>query len=310
MNVSRGFPSDASHRGGFVTIGNFDGVHRGHQSMVATLVERATAAGTPAVVLTFDPHPIRLLRPAESPPSLSTLDGKAELLAGCGIDTVIAYPPTREFLSMSPDEFFQQIVREELDAKGLVEGPNFCFGRDRAGDIDTLRTLCESAGLSLNVVDPVEMDGQLISSSQIRKTIESGDIESAVAMLGHPYRLQGTVARGAGRGTDLGFPTANLHGMETLLPADGVYAAAAVVDATPHPAAVNIGPNPTFGEEARKVEAHVVGFSGELYGRPLAVDLLARIRDVRAFENGESLRRQLMSDIQTVAAVAQDYLGA
>ncbi|MFQ5732162.1 MAG: bifunctional riboflavin kinase/FAD synthetase [Planctomycetaceae bacterium] len=303
MNVSHGFPADDSHRGGYVAIGNFDGVHCGHQNIVAVLVRRARDADVPAVALTFDPHPARLLRPEDSPPALSTLQRKAELLAGCGVDRVIAYPTTREFLAFSPDDFFQRIVRDELDAKGLVEGPNFCFGKDRAGDIALLRTLCDAAGVLLDVVGPVEVDGRLISSSRIRDAITSGNIACAVTMLGHPYRLQGTVTRGAGRGADLGFPTANLTGTETLLPADGVYAGTTALGGEVLPAAVNIGPNPTFGDDAPKLEVHVVGFDGELYGREISVDLLDRIRDVAQFADAAALRKQLQIDIGTAAGI-------
>ncbi|HID22703.1 MAG TPA: bifunctional riboflavin kinase/FAD synthetase, partial [Planctomycetaceae bacterium] len=160
MKLLHGFEAPELYRGGFVSIGNYDGVHRGHQAMVAKLVERARAARVPAVVFTFSPHPIKLLRPNEAPPSLSTLSRKAELLATCGIDCLIAYPTDRELLRLAPEEFFDQIIRNELQASGLVEGPNFFFGHNRAGNVQTLRRLCESAGIELEVVPPLKVGDQ------------------------------------------------------------------------------------------------------------------------------------------------------
>src|SRR5690606_36485403 len=155
MKLLRGFTDRAAYSGGYVSIGNFDGVHRGHQRMISTLVRQSRADGIPAVVMTFDPHPIALLAPGRVPPRLSTLERKAELLEQCGVDVLIAYPTDQAFLNLSPEEFFDRIIRGELDARGLVEGPNFCFGKDRAGDIERLQQLCDASGLTLTVVDAV-----------------------------------------------------------------------------------------------------------------------------------------------------------
>ncbi|NOX53093.1 MAG: bifunctional riboflavin kinase/FAD synthetase, partial [Planctomycetes bacterium] len=211
MKLLHGFEAPELYRGGFVSIGNYDGVHRGHQAMVAKLVERARAAGVPAVVFTFEPHPIRLLRPQQAPPSLSTLDRKAELLAACGIDCLIAYPTDWELLRLTPQEFFERIIRTELQATGLVEGPNFFFGHNRAGNVETLRQLCQQADVDLEVVSPLKIGSQMVSSSRIRRLIAEGAIAEAVKLLGHPYRIRGRVGAGAGRGRRLGFPTANLQ---------------------------------------------------------------------------------------------------
>lgn len=296
-----GFNDELNWRGGFVAIGNFDGVHRGHQSMIGQLVEQARAEKVPAVVLTFNPHPIRLLRPEKAPPSLSTIRRKADLLGHHGVDFVIAYPTNRDLLNLSPREFFDQIVIEKLNARGLIEGPNFFFGRDRAGDTSTLREYCDAAGLRLTIVKPVEHgnDG-LVSSSMIRKDIAAGRIEAAVRLLGHPFQLQGIVAKGAERGRKLGFATANLSKIETLLPKDGVYGGCCTVEGRHYRAAINIGPNPTFAEDHRKVEVHLLDFEGQLYGSMLSVDLLIRIRETKAFDSVEQLKSQIELDVETI----------
>lgn len=305
MNLLRGFEDPAAYRGGFVSIGNFDGVHRGHQSMIAALVRNSRSMGVPAVVFTFEPHPIRILRPERTPPSLSTLERKSELLMRHGVDCVIAYPTDRALLSLTPQEFFQQIIVDELQAQGLVEGPNFCFGRDRAGDISTLQDLCDKAGMVLEIVEPMKLGDTLVSSSAIRSLIAGGEMARAVELLGHPYRVCGTVARGAVRGRSIGFPTANLEDVETLLPCDGVYAGASYFADELYPAAIHLGPNPTFEEDRRKLEVHLVGYDGELYGQRLDVDIFERLRDTRRFEGPDELRRQLQRDVKAVRAVAK-----
>ena len=259
MQLLHGFTAPDVYCGGFVAIGNFDGVHRGHQRMIAALIEQARQQSVPAVVLTFDPHPVALLAPGRVPPSLSTLDRKAELLRDCGVDVVIAYPTDHKLLDLSPEEFFTQVIRSELDARGLVEGPNFCFGKDRAGDVNTLQSLCDRYGLTLTIVEALTADGDaIVSSSAIRRAISEGRIGEAVKMLGHPYRLSGIVEPGAKRGTGLGFPTANFGGVATLLPADGVYAGQCDVDGRTYAAAVHLGPEPHVRgrpEKARSASA-------------------------------------------------------
>ena len=305
MELQRGFDNPAAYRGGYVSIGNFDGVHRGHQSIVSVLVAQARQAGVTAAVLTVDPHPIHLLRPQHAPPSLSTIDRKAELLQGCGVDCVIAYPTDEALLDLTPEQFFERIIRSELNVLGLVEGPNFFFGRDRAGDIETLHSLCDGAGLSLDVVPALQFGDRMVSSSAIRSDIAAGRVSHAVDLLGHPYRLQGNVVKGAERGSVLGFPTANLEQIETLLPADGVYAGMAQVSGTSLAAAVNIGHNPTFDEAMRKVEVHLIDFNGDLYGERLEVDLFERVRDIVQFDSVEALKQQLLNDVEQVRAVAK-----
>ena len=300
MTVLHGFESPTAYRDGFVSIGNFDGVHCGHQAMLAALVSQARSHHAPAVALTFDPHPVELLRPDNIPPRLTTIAHRAELLQQFGVDCVIVLPTTPRFLTMTAEDFFHTIIRTELQARGLVEGPNFFFGRNRAGSITVLRNFCNAFELTLDIIPPVIVDEQLVSSSVIRSLIEAGDLTESVRLLGHPYRLTGIVEQGAQRGRTIGFPTANLGACANLTPGNGVYAATSTIEGTRYPAAVNIGPNPTFGESAKKVEVHLLDFSGDLYGTILNVDFLSRIRDVCRFTSVDELQRQLQLDMAEV----------
>src|SRR5262245_57167688 len=221
------FPSEA--RGGAVSSGNFDGVRRGHVPTVRKRWQCAAACGGPGIVFTFDPHPVRILRPEQCPPPLTWTERKAELLAAQGVDWIVAYPTDEALLQLSSAEFFQRIVRDSLAARALVEGPNFYFGHNREGDVKRLGELSAAAGISLDVVPPVKIDGAIGSSSRVRDLIRRGDVELAGKLLSSPYRIRGMVMHGAGRGAKIGFPTANLSAIDTLLPAQGVYAGRAEV---------------------------------------------------------------------------------
>jgi riboflavin kinase/FMN adenylyltransferase len=309
MDVFRGLDDAARCQNGFVSIGNFDGVHRGHQGMIAELIRNARQHAAPAVVFTFDPHPIALLRPGQSPPPLSTTERKLELLSRCGVDAVIVYPTDQELLQLTPREFFDRIVVGRLQARGLVEGPNFFFGHNRAGDIGTLRDFCGDAGIELAIVPPVVVGDHLVSSSEIRRLISDGRVREAGTLLGATYRVAGTVVRGAERGRTIGFPTANLEGIRTVLPRDGVYAGRARVgseaEANWFAAGINIGVSPTFADQERKVEVHLVDFTGDLYGSRLAVELVDRLRDTAKFDGIDSLKNQLAIDIDRARALAK-----
>lgn len=296
-------------RSGALTIGNFDGVHLGHAKIAQQVRQRADEVGGPAVVFTFDPHPVRLLRPELAPPPLTWTRRKVELLGQLGIDAVIAYPTTPELLQLTPDEFFQQIIVQKMAAKAMVEGPNFNFGKDRAGDVKTLEALCQTNGIMLDIVEPLTRPGETeyVSSSRIRKLIAQGNVQLACEMLTQPYRIRGMVTHGAGRGAQLGFATANLEAVDTLVPEMGVYAGMSYRGDDVYAAAINIGPNPTFGEKARKIEIHLIGFQGSLYGEPLEVSFLSRLREVTTFPDAEALKRQLDQDIQTTIQTFQNY---
>jgi riboflavin kinase / FMN adenylyltransferase len=308
MVLLRRFDSPPLYRGGYVSIGNFDGVHTGHQKIAQRVRSLAEPQHVPAVIMTFDPHPLELLRPNQVPPSLTTLEHKAELLEQAGATCVVAYPTDRKLLQLTPEEFFDAIIVAELRAKGIVEGPNFCFGKDRKGDIGTLQDLCQRRGVALEVLEPVGGEA-IVSSSSVRSLIIEGRLAEAVALLGHPYRLRGEVVGGARRGQTIGFPTANLTQIETLLPRDGVYGGLARVGGRSFAAAINIGPNPTFGESARKVEVHLIDFAGDLYGTWLEIDLHERLRETRKFDSREQLVQQIVLDVAAARALLAEKPG-
>lgn len=290
-------------RRGAVTVGNFDGVHLGHQDIIEQLTHRARAVDGPSVVLTFVPHPIQLLRPDRLPPPLTTLDRKLELLEMSGVDVCVTYPTTLELLELSADTFFRQIIQVQLAARAMVEGPNFYFGKNRGGDTKLLEKLCRAAEIQFSIVEPSTAEGQLISSSRIRAAVSNGRVAEARQLLGYGYRVSGTVIEGARRGNTIGFPTANLAGVETLLPKPGVYAGRAFINSDrSYVAAINVGPNPTFGEHDQKFEVHLVDFSGDLYGELLQVEFVDWLREVRPFASVEQLVAQLKQDVEAARA--------
>ena len=303
MPLLRPLSDTADCRGGFVAIGNFDGVHRGHQTMVARLHTAAAAAHRPAVVVTFEPPPVEVLRPTQAPPRLTTLEQKTAYLRAAGADCVLALSTDRGLLNLTADEFFQTLLRDELHAAGMVEGPNFRFGRDRGGDVARLRQLCDAAGMAFTVIESVEIDGQMISSSLIREQVAAGGLRRAAALLGRFHAAVGTVGHGAGRGRELGFPTANLMSVSTLLPPDGVYAGRTTVNGRSVAAAVHLGPNSTFGETQRSFEMHLLDFTGDLYGQQMTVELIEQVRPTVRFDTAAALVAQLHADCNMVRAL-------
>ncbi len=288
----------AACRGGAVAIGNFDGVHRGHGALLAELRKQAQHCRGPAAALTFDPHPLQLLRPEHFKPTLTTLSDRASLLLDQGVDCVLILKTEPDLLHLTAEEFFEQVVRRRLAAKAMVEGTNFGFGRNREGTVETLAQLCQRDGLRLVVVPPLQIDEVAVSSSRVRDALLRGDVQAAANLLGRPYHLSGTVGGGQRRGQSLGFPTANLEQVATQVPADGVYAVRVLLGKTTYSGAANIGPNPTFGEQARKIEVHLIDFQGYLYGQTLSVHFIARLRDTRPFASVAGLVEQLRQDVE------------
>jgi riboflavin kinase/FMN adenylyltransferase len=293
----------AEARGGAVTIGNFDGVHRGHRQLVERLLERSAELPGPPLVLTFDPHPVRLLRPEQCPPPLTWTQRKAELLATLGVEWMVAYPTDRALLELSARQFYDQIVIEALGARALIEGPNFYFGHNREGSVAQLAEWSAESGVPLEVVAPIKSGGELVSSSRIRALVASGEVAQAADLLIAPYRIRGMVTHGAGRGAGIGFPTANLQAIDTLLPAQSVYAGRAFFAGETAAAAIHIGPNPTFGEAAVKVEVHLIDRQVALYGQPLEVELLTRLRGIEPFSSPQELVAQLQRDVDRAREV-------
>lgn len=300
---------------GAVSIGNFDGVHAGHRELLSRVRAAADRVGGPAVVVVLDPHPATVLRPHSAPARLTTIARRAELMGELGIDVLVVCPATLEFLDHTADEFFELLIANRLRAHSVVEGPNFFFGRDRGGDINRLRQLCLQSGKSVEIVEPRLQDQRMVSSSRIREAISAGQIRAANTMLQSTYQLTGRVAQGAGRGRHLGFPTANLVDLATLVPGRGVYAAHVSGEGlsqdnpsqSPRLAAVHVGPNPTFNDEQRtKVEVHCLDYDDDLYGHVLTVHWLDQIRGIQKFDNADALAVQIRRDIAAVRSLASE----
>jgi riboflavin kinase/FMN adenylyltransferase len=292
--------------GAAVAVGNFDGVHLGHAEIVRRLRAAADRRGVPAAALTFDPHPASLVRPGTAPPPLTTPERRARLLLALGLDAVLVQPVDERFVMLEAEAFYHDVLRGRLRAVALVEGADFRFGAGRRGDVGLLGALAAADGVGLEVVAPVLFAGAAVSSSRVRGLVAAGDVAAANRLLTGPYRVSGSVVHGAHRGAGLGFPTANLAGVVTLLPAAGVYAARAAVagEGGSFPAAVHIGPNASFGETAISCEAHLIGFAGDLYGRRLDVDFLERVRDTRRFDSIDELVAQMHADVARAAEIA------
>jgi len=289
----------AGMKGCAVSIGKFDGLHRGHAAILERVTRRASKSGTKSVVFTFDPSPAQILRPKETACPLCSPEQKIEAFERAKIDALILFPTTREFLAQTPIEFFKQVVVDALGATALVEGANFSFGRDRSGDGEALSSFCASYGVDFEIAPSISCDDEPISSSAIRALIRAGNVERASAFLGRPYRLSGIVESGDRRGRTLGYPTANLGSTTTVLPAPGCYATSARTDdGRVYASAVNVGGNPTFGVDALKIEAFLLDFSGNLYDRRLELDFLEKLRDVRTFNSKEELLEQMRRDVQ------------
>lgn len=289
-----------------VTIGVFDGVHRGHQRDLARATEIARQLKLPAVVVTFDPHPDEVTRPGCHPPALSTSRRRAELFGRQGIDAVCVLPFTLEFSRLDPDEFVRTVLVDRLQAAAVVVGEDFRFGHKAAGDVGLLAKLGEKYDFTAEGLPLLVADGQTISSSVIRDMLAAGDVAAAAKAIGRPHRVEGTVIRGHQRGRELGFPTANLESpAHTAIPADGVYAGwlsrldGEGADAERWPAAISIGTNPTFGENARTVEAYALDRDDlDLYGVHAAIDFVARLRGTLRFDSVDALVDQMHRDVE------------
>jgi riboflavin kinase / FMN adenylyltransferase len=288
-----------------IALGTFDGVHRGHRWVIAAAVEGARELVLRPAVVTFDPHPLQVLRPDEPPRVLTTTETKAALVAGLGVEELIAIPFTPEFSRQSADEFSDGVLVRALDARRVSVGANFRFGHGASGDTESLMARPEFETV---VVPLIEYGGAPVSSSRIRELVAEGDVRGAAELLEAPFRLIGEVVRGAARGRELDMPTVNLRPPPGLVvPAAGIYAARAHGDAlgTDVPAAVSIGVRPTFEDDGDlRVEAHLIGFDGDLYGQTVSLEFLERLRDEVKFDSAEELQRQMRADVEQTARIA------
>ncbi len=284
----------------WLTIGSFDGVHRGHQSIIHQLVEKAHAAGAPAAVLTFFPHPNVVLRNLQEPIYLTSPEERAALLGYLGVDIVVTHPFTLELAGMSANDFLA-LVNQHLHPRHLMVGYDFALGRRREGTVPRLQALGKEYGFTLDVIQPIQLEGEIVSSSQIRAALTGGDLEKVNRLLGRPYAVSGEVVHGDGRGRRLGIPTANLDVWPwRILPKTGVYVCRAMIDGQVWGAVTNVGVRPTFENQQTTphIEAHVLDFERDLYGEAINLEFIARLRDEQRFPNIDALITQIQQDIQ------------
>jgi riboflavin kinase / FMN adenylyltransferase len=297
------FPPDA--RPSVVALGVFDGVHLAHRAILDTAVTRARGGGGTPVACTFDPHPAEVLQPGRAPLPITTLEERLALIAETGIEVSVVIPFTRELAGMEPETFVTDVLARGLGAREVVVGFNHRFGRGARGDARLLREVGVRVGLNAEIVPPLDVDGVPVSSSEIRGALQRGDLDTASRLLGRPYFVAGRVVEGAGRGRMLGFPTANVETDRRVLTPPGVYACRVGVDGTVHGAVLNAGVRPTFGEQVFTLEAYLLDFSGDLYGRRVRVDFVSRLREEKKFAGIDALRAQIADDI----AAARRELG-
>jgi riboflavin kinase/FMN adenylyltransferase len=296
------YPDDTAirWRSPVLALGNFDGLHRGHMKIIDRVRRRAgERAGTPAA-MTFDPHPSRVLRPDKAPALLMTKEQRLEALSRSGMQGVAVVRFTAELSQWDPETFVRTVLVEWLHVVEVWVGANFLFGHQRAGNYTVLRSLGARYGFRAEKIDPVRYKDFVVSSTRIRRLLAEGRVDEAGALLGHHYFIDGTVVRGAGRGRELGFPTANLATANGLLPPSGVYATTATVDGVVHPSITNIGMRPTFGDvEKPVVETHILDASPDLYDHPVRLSFVQRLRDERAFPDVDALKAQIDADCRS-----------
>ncbi|WP_026929154.1 bifunctional riboflavin kinase/FAD synthetase [Glycomyces tenuis] len=302
-----------------VAIGVFDGVHRGHAALIRTAIKAAVERDARSVVCTFDPHPTAVVAPHAVPAQLTSLKRRVELLGSLGVDGVCVLPFTEELSKLSPEYFVRHVLVGALHAVGVVVGENFRFGHKAAGDVALLTELGRRHGFEV-LAQPLASDavptdgsqaspkGESFSSTRVRALVAAGEVASAAEVLGRDFGIEGTVVHGAARGADLGFPTANIAPVPgAAVPADGIYTGWFHIDSRRVPAAISVGTNPTFGDEARSVEAYLLDFSGDLYGADVRLDFASRLRGQIAFDNVDDLVEQIETDVaQTRAALELD----
>ncbi len=303
-----GLPSD---RGAVATVGTFDGVHLGHWAVLQEIRARAEATGRRSVLVTFDPHPLRIVRPEHAPLLLTTPVEKKEILAESGLDWAVFISFTEALSRYEPRRFVEEILVGRLGVEELVIGYDHGFGRDRQGDPSTLQAIGRELGFSVDIVPPVSAEGEAVSSSRIRTLLLQGDVRGARVGLGRPYSIRGVVVRGEGRGRGLGFPTANLRLAERdkLVPPQGIYAVRGVLRSGTWPGALHLGPRPTFKGSPPSVELHLLDFDGDIYGEEVRVDFVEYLRGVEPFDSVEALVRQISQDVEAARRALEVDLG-
>ena len=286
-----------------LSVGNFDGLHLGHQKILRLVLARARATAQLSAVVTFDPHPLRVLRPEQAPRMIQTLAQRLEGFDQMGLDAALVLRFDRALSLLSPEEFIQRILIHRLHVAAILVGANFCFGHRGAGNVRLLADFGKQHGFDVEIVSPVEVEGRVVSSTAVRNAIAEGNVADAVPLLGRPFSLTGEIRPGAGRGRTILFPTLNLVPEQELLPKHGVYATESVIGESVHRSVTNVGTRPTFDGQGVTVESHLLGFKEQVTGGPMEVRFHARLRDEQKFSGPDQLRAQIARDI----AAAQEY---
>lgn len=292
-----------------LTIGNFDGVHLGHQAIFKMLIERAREKNGTSIVFTFVPHPLRVIAPERSPKLLTTYKDKLKLIQDSGIDVIICTNFTKEFANIPAENFVTEVLCKTLGVKEIFIGSNYLFGKGRRGSPELLKELGEKCGFEVTIVDEIKISNTPLSSSGIRTLVAKGKVDEAAVLLGRLYSVEGIVVEGAKRGKSLlNVPTANLITANELLPKDGVYAVIAEIDGKKYGGATNIGYNPTFEEKKFSFETHILNFSGELLGKTIKIYFVKRIRDEMKFSSADALAAQMKKDIEDIRNIVKNHI--
>lgn len=286
----------------YLTMGNFDGLHRGHRAIIEKMVAEARGQGTIPALFTFYKHPLTVLAPSKSPLIITYFKQKMALLEELGVEWVICILFTREFADIGAEEFIDRVLHKTLKVRKIFTGPTYSFGKDRQGSPELLKARADRFGYSVQILDAVEAEGTISSSTIIRQKILCGEVDQAQALLGRPYSIRGRIVHGTQKGKGLGVHTATLCTRSRLIPPDGVYAINAKVSGTTYLALANIGHQPTYGANERAIEIHILEFDRDIYGEPMEISFLKRIRPEKRFESVDALRMQIEEDIRLVTA--------
>ncbi|MFC2006791.1 bifunctional riboflavin kinase/FAD synthetase [Chloroflexota bacterium] len=306
MQVEKELAKIAPDKNTLLTIGVFDGVHLGHKYLVSRLTEQARKQGLLSGVLTFNQHPQEIISPGARPLFLTSLTEKIELLNNEGVDVIIALSFTPDLAMLSARQFVT-LLKKHLLMRGLFIGPDFALGQNREGNVDALRRLGQKIDFTITVIPPIKVNGEIVSSTTIRKALTDGDMKRASNLIGRSFSIAGQVVTGSGRGLKLGFPTANLENISAqVIPADGIYATRTHIDSKVYRSVTSIGWRPTFSDKEHTVETHIIGYDGNLYGQELKIDIVEGLRGEKKFSSVEELQKQITNDIEQVKTILGD----
>jgi len=289
-----------------VTLGNYDGIHLGHQRILQRLRHAAGELDGSTVVVTFFPHPLKILSPERAPRLIISIEERLRLLEVHGIDCVICLRFTKEFSQWSPERFVKEIIADKLQARTIFVGRDYRFGKDRKGDVPLLERLGKKFGFDVQIIPPVTVESQEVSSTMIRRLTLEGNVKDSSKLLGRPHRIYGTIIPGKSRGKGLGFPTANLDTTAELIPCSGVYAVRVGLGSEMHPGVASLGTNPTFSGRLFSIEAYIIDFNEDIYGKEMSLDFIDRIRHEEKFSSPETLVRQIQQDVSRAKKILEN----